>query len=120
MPAQTKAAKSNASIAVIGIDIALSRSQLENRLANIPPCLIGVEACVGAHHLSRQLIALGHDARLMLAKYVKAFLKGNKNDFPGCRGDRRSRAAANDAVRGDKDGRATRSSRPAPRARPSR
>ncbi len=59
----------------------LSRSQLENRLANIPPCLIGMEACVGAHHLSRQLIALGHDARLMPAKYVKAFLKGNKNDF---------------------------------------
>jgi hypothetical protein len=59
----------------------LSRSQLESRLANIPPCLIGMEACVGAHHLSRQLIAPGHDARLMPAKYVKAFLKGNKNDF---------------------------------------
>ena len=41
----------------------LSRSQLENRLANMPPCLVGMEACVGAHHLSRQLIALGHDAR---------------------------------------------------------
>ena len=40
-----------------------------------------MEACVGAHHLSRQLTALGHDARLMPAKYVKAFLKGNKNDF---------------------------------------
>jgi len=91
MPAQTKVAKSNASIAVIGIEIGktifhligldrrgaivfktkLSRSQLENRLANIPLCLNGMEACVGAHH----------DARLMPAKYVKAFLKGNKNDF---------------------------------------
>ena len=59
----------------------LSRSQLENRLANMPSCPVGMEACVGAHHLSRQLIALGHDARLMPAKYVKAFLKGNKNDF---------------------------------------
>jgi len=64
-----------------GLKTKLSRSQLENRLANIPPCLIGMEACVGAHHLSRHLIALGHDARLMPAKYVKAFLKGNKNDF---------------------------------------
>jgi len=38
-------------------------------------------ACVGAHHLSRRLKALGHDARLMPAKYVRAFLKGNKNDY---------------------------------------
>ncbi len=33
----------------------LSRSQMMVRLANLPPCLIGMEACVGAHHLSRQL-----------------------------------------------------------------
>jgi transposase len=42
------------------------------RLANIPPCLIGMEACVGAHHLSRRLKSLGHDARLMPAKYVRS------------------------------------------------
>ena len=42
-----------------------SRGQIEARLANLPPCLIGMEACVGAHHLSRKLKALGHDARLM-------------------------------------------------------
>jgi transposase len=36
----------------------------------VPPCLVGMEACVGAHHLSRKLKALGHDARLMPAKYV--------------------------------------------------
>jgi len=41
-----------------------SRGQVEARLANLPPCLIGMEACVGAHHLSRKLKALGHDARL--------------------------------------------------------
>jgi transposase len=40
----------------------LSRGQVAARLANIPPCLVGMEACVGAHHLSRQLLALGHDA----------------------------------------------------------
>jgi len=58
-----------------------SRSQVQVRLANMPPCLIGMEACVGAHHLSRQLQALGHDARLMPAKYVRPYSKGQKNDF---------------------------------------
>jgi len=58
-----------------------SRSQVEARFANMPPCLIGMEACVGAHHLSRRLRALGHDARLMPAKYVRAYSKGQKNDF---------------------------------------
>ena len=101
MPAYSKSAKPSAEIAVIGIDIGknvfhligldqrgaivmkakLSRGQLETRLANLPPCLIGMEACTGAHHLSRRLMAAGHDARLMPAKYVKPFLKGHKNDY---------------------------------------
>jgi transposase len=88
-------------IAVIGIDIGKnsfhvvgldsrgafvlrqkwSRSQVEARFANIPPCLVGMEACVGAHHLSRKLKALGHDARLMPAKYVRSYSKGQKSDF---------------------------------------
>jgi hypothetical protein len=59
----------------------LSRSQVDTRLANMPPCLIGMEACVGAHHLSRKLKRLGHDARLMPAKYVRPYSKGQKNDF---------------------------------------
>jgi transposase len=58
-----------------------SRGQVESRFANMPPCLIGMEACVGAHHLSRKLEALGHDARLMPAKYVRPYSKGQKNDF---------------------------------------
>ena len=74
---------------VVGLDqrgaIALrqrwSRGQVETRLANMPPCLIGMEACVGAHYLSRRLKALGHDARLMPAKYVRPYSKGQKNDF---------------------------------------
>src|SRR5947209_8258701 len=93
--------KLNTAIAVIGIDIGKnsfhvvgldkrgaivlrqkwSRGQVETRLANIPPCLIGMEACVGAHHLSRKLASLGHDARLMPAKYVRPYSKGQKNDF---------------------------------------
>ena len=40
-----------------------------------------MEACVGAHHLSRKLKALGHDARLMPARYVRPYSKGQKNDF---------------------------------------
>jgi transposase len=58
-----------------------SRGQIETRLAAMPPCLIGMEACVGAHHLSRMLQAHGHDARLMPAKYVRAYSKGQKSDF---------------------------------------
>src|SRR5215813_7044512 len=58
-----------------------SRGQVEARPANMPPCLIGMEACVGAHHLSRRLQSQGHDARLMPAKYVRPYSKGQKNDF---------------------------------------
>jgi transposase len=91
----------NCAIAVIGIDIGKnsfhvvghdqrgaivlrqkwSRGQVEARLANLSPCLIGMEACVGAHHLSRKLQLLGHNARLMPAKYVRPYSKGQKNDF---------------------------------------
>jgi transposase len=95
------AEKFDSVIAVIGIDIGKnsfhvvgldergaivlrqkwSRGQVETRLANVPPCLVGLEACVGAHHLSRRLKLLGHDARLMPAKYVRPYSKGQKNDF---------------------------------------
>jgi transposase len=95
------AEKLNTAISVIGTDIGKnafhvvgldrrgaivlrqkwSRGQVEVRLANIPPCLICMEACVGAHHLSRRLTMLGHDARLMPAKYVRPYSKGQKNDF---------------------------------------
>jgi len=40
-----------------------------------------MEACAGAHHIGRQLAALGHEVRLIPAKYVKPFLKGHKNDY---------------------------------------
>ena len=59
----------------------LSRRQLEARLTTMPPCLEGMEACVGAHHLGRQLRALGHEVRLMPAKYVRPYSKGQKNDY---------------------------------------
>ena len=59
----------------------LTRASLPKRLANIPRCLIGMEACAGSHHIGRQLATLGHDVRLMPAKFVKPFLKGHKNDY---------------------------------------
>ena len=65
----------------IVLQLKTSREQLERRLANIPRCLIGMEACSGAHHIARRLEALGHDARLIPAQYVKPFLKGHKNDY---------------------------------------
>jgi transposase len=65
----------------IVLRIKVSRTQLVQRLANIAPCRIGMEACAGAHHIGRQLQALGHDVRLIPAQYVKPFLKGHKNDY---------------------------------------
>jgi transposase len=59
----------------------VSRGQLPSCLANLPVCLIGMEACAGAHHVGRQLAALGHDVHLIPAQYVKPFLKGHKNDY---------------------------------------
>ena len=59
----------------------LSRAKLPKRLANLSSCLIGMEACAGAHHIGRQLAALGHEVRLLPAKYVRPFLKGHKNDY---------------------------------------
>src|SRR2546430_1490149 len=91
----------------------LSRGQVEARLANMPPCLIGMEACVGAHHLSRQLKAHGHDARLMPAKYV--LFEGTEERFPRRGGDRRGGATANE-VCGDADRRSAQSAGAASRA----
>jgi transposase len=65
----------------IVLQLKTSRQQLERRLVNVPRCLIGMEACSGAHHIGRQLQALGHDVRLIPAQYVKPFLKGHKNDY---------------------------------------
>ena len=65
----------------IVFQLKLSRSQLERRLANVPRCLIGMEACSGAHYIGRRLTELGHEVRLIPAQYVKPFLKGHKNDY---------------------------------------
>src|SRR3954470_16232548 len=88
------------SISTIGLDIAKSvfqvhaiseagevvvRRQLKRRqvlqfFATLRPCLIGMEACATAHHWARELMKLGHEVRLMPPRYVKPYVKRNKND----------------------------------------
>ena len=88
------------SISTIGLDIAKSvfqvhaiseageivvRRQLKRRqvlqfFAAMRPCLIGMEACATAHHWARELMKLGHEVRLMPPRYVKPYVKRNKND----------------------------------------
>lgn len=59
---------------------ATRRQQLLATFANMPPCLIGVEACASAHHWARKLQAVGHTVRLMAPQFVKPYVKTNKND----------------------------------------
>lgn len=87
-------------ITTIGLDIAKSvfqvhgidaagnavvRRQLKRRqviafFQKLEPCLVGIEACASSHHWARELIALGHDVRLMPPAYVKPYVKRHKND----------------------------------------
>ena len=58
----------------------LRRSQLLPFFKKQRPCLVGMEACATSHHWARQLIELGHRVKLMPARYVKPYVKRNKND----------------------------------------
>lgn len=58
----------------------IKRAKFLEHFANLSRCLIGMEACGGAHHWARQLMRLGHEVRLMPAEFVKAFNIRNKND----------------------------------------
>ena len=59
----------------------LSRRKLAEFMANLPACLVGMEACGGAHYWARKFISFGHDVKLMNPQYVKPYVKTNKNDF---------------------------------------
>jgi len=87
-------------ITTIGLDIAKSvfqvhgidasgavivRRQVRRRqvlpfFRKLPACVIGIEACATAHHWGRELVALGHEVKLMPPRYVKPYVKRNKND----------------------------------------
>jgi transposase len=97
---QHKVGGTEMNIKVLGIDIAknifelhgvdskgntvykkrLTREKLPEVIAQMPPCLIGIEACGGSHHWARKFKAMGHNARLMNPQFVKPYVKSNKND----------------------------------------
>lgn len=59
---------------------ALKRAQVLPFFANLPPCLIGMEACGSAHYWARKLVAYGHTVKLMAPQFVKPYVKTNKHD----------------------------------------
>jgi transposase len=59
----------------------VSRGRIALRLANLPPCLIGIEAGLATHYVARELAALGHDVKQVPPTYAKPFRQGHKNDF---------------------------------------
>jgi transposase len=58
----------------------LARGKVREFFANLPPCLVGLEACAAAHHWARELAELGHTVRLMPPRYVRPYVKTNKHD----------------------------------------
>ena len=93
--------KSREDIAVIGVDIGkdtfllvgfehagqrvlrkkIKRLALKTTFEKLPRCVVGMEACMSAHFVSRMLRELGFEPRIIPAIYVKPFNKGQKNDY---------------------------------------
>ncbi|EMM4015762.1 IS110 family transposase [Salmonella enterica] len=67
------------------IDKQLRRQDFLMFFCNREPCLIGIEACGGSQHWARELTKLGHKVRLLQARFVKAFVTGNKNNVMDAR-----------------------------------
>ncbi|CAJ0785382.1 IS110 family transposase ISCARN18 [Ralstonia chuxiongensis] len=67
------------------INAQIKRAKVLEYFANHQPCLIGIEACGGAHHWARKFKALGHSVRLLHAKAVRPFVSGNKTDATDAR-----------------------------------
>ena len=63
---------------VVPIKPKVARSQLLELVAQLPPCLIGMEACTGAHHWARQFIRHGHTVKLIAPKFVAPYRLGGK------------------------------------------
>jgi transposase len=58
----------------------IRRSKLLELFAQLPACVVGMEACSGAQHWARELRKLGHDPRIMAAEFVEPYRQGGKND----------------------------------------
>ncbi|ACL72031.1 IS110 family transposase [Thioalkalivibrio sulfidiphilus] len=63
----------------------LRRARVLEWFANLTPCLVGMEGCAGSHYWARELQALGHEVRLIPAQHVKAYVRGQKNDYNDAR-----------------------------------
>ncbi len=66
-------------------NVQIKRGKVLEHFANRAPCVIGIEACGGAHHWARELRALGHEVRLLHAQAVRPFVSGNKTDATDAR-----------------------------------
>ena len=94
------------------------RDTLIELVAKLPACIVGMEACCGAHHIGGVFAAQGHDVRLMSPEYVRPYVKAQKND------DRDAEGIAEAATRPTmrfvemKTGRSTRYADTSPIARP--
>ncbi|MCP3870338.1 MAG: IS110 family transposase [Gammaproteobacteria bacterium] len=71
---------------ILSVKRKLSRKQLVTYLANISPCLVGMEACAGSHHWAREIGKLGHEVKLMSPQFVKPYVKSTKNDYNDAEG----------------------------------
>ncbi len=58
----------------------LSRKKLREYMANIPSCLVGIEACGGSHYWASVFESYGHTVKIMSPQFVKPYVKSNKND----------------------------------------
>ncbi len=63
----------------------LRRDEVLNFFANLPVCLVGLEACGGSHYWARELIKLGHNVKLIPPRQVKPFVINNKTDAADAR-----------------------------------
>ena len=75
----------------------LRRAEVARFFAGLAPCLVGMEACAGAHFWARTIVDLGHEVRLMPPAYVKPYVRRQKNDLADA-------AAICEAVRGPRCG----------------
>ena len=64
----------------------MSREKLTEFIANIPRCLIGIEACCGANYWARLFEKMGHTVKIMSPQFVKPYVMANKNDRNDARG----------------------------------
>jgi transposase len=81
----------------------LSRGRVLTFFEALPRCLIGMEACNTSHYWARELIALGHDVRLMPAQYVKPLRQAGQERCSRCGGNLRGGDAAYHALRSGQD-----------------